>query len=176
MSGTFWLFCGRKNLEESDVNGLYNIFMDLRINVDYTFTDENANVVCLHFNHMPRQLRHITRLHHASNITLRSSNIRIALPRNRVHFRQSTAVWDTSFSRGDQYQDYSLLDVPPCSRVDRCGRFEETYILRRDVLTAMNIKIIVFWNVTPCTVVGRHGRKLLFEIRGSDMNIKNTVF
>jgi hypothetical protein len=39
--------------------------------------------------------------------------------------------------------------VRQCSRVDRCGRLGQTYILRRDVLMTMNIKTTAFSDVTP---------------------------
>ena len=43
--------------------------MDLRVNVESIFRNENANVACLHFSHMLSQLRHIARPRYACNIT-----------------------------------------------------------------------------------------------------------
>jgi len=58
--------------------------MDL--NVDRTFRNENANVVCLHFNHMLQQLGH----RYAYNITIRRRSIRITLLRAQGEYKLSS--------------------------------------------------------------------------------------
>ena len=68
----FLIVLWKWELKEKDVNGLRNTFMDLRVNVESIFRNENANVACLHFNHMLRQLRHTARPRYACNITFGS--------------------------------------------------------------------------------------------------------
>jgi len=66
--------------------------MDLRVNVESIFRNENANVACLHFNHMLRQLRHITRPRYACNITSASRGTRVSRSRARSKYELSSLL------------------------------------------------------------------------------------